>query len=189
VLHAGTGSFVAARTAEGNPADLPAGTFYAGGLGWKLGDPGSGYDIGRRGIARGLLELQGWADASALGAALRLHVRLADADAITRHLYRQEAAAADVTQFAPAVLQAAEGGDRAARQVVLESAGELLDTAIAVAAKLFPRPGAARAGLSGHILTYPFVVEALAKCAPFPVFPVADSPEEGLRRLVARWRP
>ena len=44
VLHAGTGSFVAARTADGA-------THYAGGLGWKLGDPGSGYDIGRRAVA------------------------------------------------------------------------------------------------------------------------------------------
>jgi len=189
VLHAGTGSFVAARTGEGNPADPLAGTHYAGGLGWRLGDPGSGYDIGRRGIARGLLELQGWAQPSGLGAALQAHTRLAEADAITRHFYREGAAGAEVAEFAPAVLRAAESGDRAARQAVLESAGELLDTAIAVAARLFPQPGAARAGLSGHILTRPFVAEALAKRAPFPVFPVADAPEEGLRRLVARWRP
>ena len=35
VLHAGTGSFVAARAPDGS-------VHYAGGLGWRFGDPGSG---------------------------------------------------------------------------------------------------------------------------------------------------
>ena len=29
---------------------------YAGGLGWRFNDPGSGYDLGRRAIARALLD-------------------------------------------------------------------------------------------------------------------------------------
>ena len=39
VLHAGTGSFVAARAPDGS-------LHYAGGLGWRLGDAGGGYDLG-----------------------------------------------------------------------------------------------------------------------------------------------
>ena len=50
-LHAGTGSFVAARAPDGS-------LHYAGGLGWRFGDPGSGYDLGRRAIVRALLEVQ-----------------------------------------------------------------------------------------------------------------------------------
>ncbi|HUR59821.1 MAG TPA: BadF/BadG/BcrA/BcrD ATPase family protein, partial [Opitutaceae bacterium] len=53
VMHGGTGSFVAARGSDGA-------VHYAGGIGWRFGDPGSGYDLGRRAIARALLELQGW---------------------------------------------------------------------------------------------------------------------------------
>ena len=51
VLHGGTGSFVAARAPDGS-------LHYAGGLGWRFGDAGSGYDIGRRTIIRALLEAQ-----------------------------------------------------------------------------------------------------------------------------------
>src|SRR6185295_5297664 len=51
VLHAGTGSFVSARAPDGS-------IHYAGGLGWKFGDPGSGFDIGRRALAIALLDLQ-----------------------------------------------------------------------------------------------------------------------------------
>jgi glucosamine kinase len=192
VLHAGTGSFVAARTAaETKPSDLLAGAHYAGGLGWRFGDPGSGYDIGRRAIARALLELQGWAEPSQLGPLLLAHTGLSGADAITRHLYRESAPATEITGFAPAVLQAAAAGDPAARQAVLDSAGELVELGRAVAARLFPGApdGGIRAGLSGKILNYPFVLAALAPRAPFPLFPVADSPEEGLRLLLARWRP
>mgnify|MGYP000046980960 CR=1 FL=1 len=43
VIHAGTGSFVAARAPDGS-------IHYAGGIGWRFGDPGSGYDLGRRAI-------------------------------------------------------------------------------------------------------------------------------------------
>ena len=64
VIHAGTGSFVAARTPDGA-------VHYAGGIGWRFGDEGSGYDLGRRAIARALLELQGWAPPSGLGALVR----------------------------------------------------------------------------------------------------------------------
>ena len=53
VLHAGTGSFVAARAPDNS-------VHYAGGIGWRFGDSGSGYELGRRTVARGLLELQGW---------------------------------------------------------------------------------------------------------------------------------
>ncbi|HVW21030.1 MAG TPA: BadF/BadG/BcrA/BcrD ATPase family protein [Opitutaceae bacterium] len=191
VLHAGTGSFVAARTGEGDATDLLAGAHYAGGLGWRLGDPGSAHDIGRRAIARGLLEIQGWAEPTPLGAMVRAAAGgLAGAEAITRHFYRPEALATEFAGVAPAVLAAA-GSDQhpVFREIVLASAGELLGLASAVASRLFPADRGVRAGLSGHILAHPFVAEALARRAPFPVFAVTDAPEEGLRRLVARWRP
>ena len=103
VLHAGTGSFVAARAPDGT-------IHYAGGLGWKLGDAGSGFDLGRRGIAQAMLELQGWAPPSDLGAMLKAHTGLADAAAISRFLYTDPDANARITAFAPRVVELAAQG-------------------------------------------------------------------------------
>src|SRR5690606_11201406 len=80
VLHGGTGSFVAARAPDGQ-------LHYAGGLGWRFGDPGSGYDLGRRAISRALLELQGWVPLTRLAQVVRDHTGLEDARSITRHFY------------------------------------------------------------------------------------------------------
>jgi N-acetylglucosamine kinase-like BadF-type ATPase len=155
VMHAGTGSFVAARGPDGATsgsgggpfASRPDHVYYAGGLGWRFGDEGSGYDIGRRAIARGILELQGWEVPSGLGALLRSHTGLDDAAAITRHLYANPSPNNLVAALAPGVLELAEKGDPAALAVALDSAGKLLELAVGVAGKLFTG-GAPEAGIS-----------------------------------------
>jgi glucosamine kinase len=90
VLHAGTGSFVTARAPDGS-------VHYAGGLGWKLGDAGSGFDLGRRAIALALLELQArppeiTSAVSPLAEALRAHTGLADYAANSRFFYNDPSA-------------------------------------------------------------------------------------------------
>ena len=93
VLHAGTGSFVAARSSDGV-------VHYAGGLGWKFGDPGSGFDLGRRAIGLALLELQSrpkpGSAVSPLAEALRTHTGLAEYSAISRFLYNDVGANAKI---------------------------------------------------------------------------------------------
>ncbi|HVU36454.1 MAG TPA: BadF/BadG/BcrA/BcrD ATPase family protein [Opitutaceae bacterium] len=184
VLHAGTGSFVAARAPDGS-------LHYAGGLGWRFGDPGSGYDIGRRAITRALLELQGWAPPSRLGPTLRDYAQLpADADsaALTRHFYHHPEPNRLVAGFAPAVLNLASEADLTAQALVIESAGELVALAAGLAVKLFPAVplDAVPAGLSGPILTLPIVVQALIPRTPLPLTPVHGTPIEGVRQLMAR---
>ena len=184
VLHGGTGSFVAARAPDGS-------VHYAGGVGWRFGDPGSGYDLGRRAIGRALLELQGWATPSRLGPTVRGHTQLgdaADAAAITRFFYYHAEPNRQIAGLAPSVLRLAVEGDHTAHQLVLDSAGELLALASEVAAKLFPRIGldTLPAGLSGPILTHPLVVDALASRSPLHLAAVQGSPIEGVRRLVMR---
>lgn len=184
VLHSGTGSFVAAR-------DLAGGLHYAGGLGWRLGDPGSGYDLGRRAIARALLELQGWSPPSRLGPTVRDHTGLgegAEAAAVLRFFYNDPAPNQRIAALAPAVLHLASEGDATAHLLIIESAGELLDLAARVVARLFPGTPAdeLRAGLSGPILTHPAVQEALAPRSPLPLVPITAPPIEGVRRLLAR---
>jgi len=184
VLHSGTGSFVAARDAEGN-------VHYAGGLGWRFGDPGSAYDLGRRAIARALLELQGWLPPSRLGPTIRDHALLgpaADSIALTRYFYSDPSPNQKIAALAPAVLRLATEGDHTARELILESAKELLDLAGRVITKLFPNTpaDALRAGLSGPILTHLVVQQELVPFSPLPLLPVVGSPIEGVRRLLLR---
>lgn len=186
VLHSGTGSFVAARDLEGN-------IHYAGGLGWRFGDPGSGYDLGRRAIGRALLELQGWSPPSRLGPTVRGHTQLgdaADAVAVTRFFYSDAAPNQKIAALAPAVLRLASEGDHTAHALIVESVGELLDLAQRVAGKLFPGIAldTVRAGLSGVILTHEVVRQALAPRSPLALVPVTDAPIEGVRRLLMRGR-
>ena len=184
VLHGGTGSFVAARGLDGA-------VHYAGGVGWRFGDPGSGYDLGRRTIARGLLELQGWAPRSRLSATVRDHTQLgeaADVGAITRFFYTHPDPNRLVAALAPAILRLATEGDSTASQIVTESTGELLTLAARVAAKLFPDVplDTLPAGLSGPILTHPAVLASLGARSPLALAPVEGSPIEGVRRLLMR---
>ena len=184
VLHGGTGSFVAARAPDGT-------IHYAGGVGWRFGDGGSGYDLGRRAIALGLLELQGWAPASRTGAIVRDHTELgetADAAAVTRFFYYHADPNRQIAALAPAILRLASEHDPTAQQLVLDSTGELLALAMRVATTLFPASALATlpAGLSGPILTHPFVVGILASRSPLSLVPVEGIPIEGVRRLLVR---
>jgi N-acetylglucosamine kinase-like BadF-type ATPase len=184
VLHGGTGSFVAARAPDGS-------IHYAGGLGWRFGDPGSGYELGRRAISRALLELQGWAIPSRLAATVRDATKLGesvDAGTISRYFYQHADANRPIAALAPAILRLASEGDHTAHQLVLDSTVELLTLATRVATKLFPDIAldTLPAGLSGPILTHPVVLQALASRSPLPLQPVAGSPIEGVRRLLAQ---
>lgn len=184
VLHAGTGSFVAARAPDGS-------VHYAGGTGWRFGDPGSGYELGRRAIGRALLELQGWHPRSGLSGAVCAHTQLgdsADVRAITRFFYAHADPNGAIASLAPAVLRLASEGDPTARDIVVESAAELLDLASRVAAKLFPatRLEAVPAGLSGALLTHPLVVAACTARTSLALTPLSEPAIEGVRRLLLR---
>jgi len=183
-LHAGTGSFVAARGPDNS-------VHYAGGRGWRFDDAASGYDLGARAIARALLEVQGWAPPSGIRAAVITHAQLSapvDASMITRHFYSHADATRHIAALAPAVLRLANEPDETARQIVLDSTGGLLDLAITVATQLFPATAlkSIPAGLSGPILTHPLVMDALAKRSPMPLTAITGTPIEGVRQLLVR---
>jgi N-acetylglucosamine kinase-like BadF-type ATPase len=184
VTHAGTGSFVAARAPDGT-------VHYAGGTGWRFGDPGSGYELGRRAISRALLELQGWLPASRLGPTVRDYTQLgdaADARALTRYFYSHAEPNRVIAALAPAILRLAAEGDHTAHQVLVESATELLDLATRVATKLFPGTplDTIPTGLSGALLTNSIVAAALAPRTPLVLTPITEAPIEGVRLLLLR---
>jgi N-acetylglucosamine kinase-like BadF-type ATPase len=184
VLHAGTGSFVAARGPDGA-------LHYAGGLGWRFGDPGSGYDIGRRAVERALLELQGWVNPSRLGPTIRDHAQLApdaDAGAVTRFFYHHPEPNRVIASLAPAVLRLASEGDTTAQTIVIGSAGDLVALATKVAVKLFGETplDTIPAGISGPILAHPVVFGAMQSRTPLPLAPLEGRPIDGVRRILLR---
>lgn len=181
VLHAGTGSFVAARGLDGA-------IHYAGGLGWKFGDPGSGFDLGRRAIAHALLELQEWTPPTELSAALTAHTGRAGAVANTRYFYQDADANARIAAFAPRVLELAEQGCHPAQAALAATLAEFVAQARLVTDKLFG-DAAVPCGLSGAILNNPasvYALRALAENAAWNVeyrF-ITEPPIEGVRRLL-----
>jgi glucosamine kinase len=183
VLHAGTGSFVAARAPDGS-------IHYAGGLGWKIGDAGSGFDLGRRGVAQALLELQGWAPPSGLGDALQAHTGLADYAANSRLFYTDPDANARIAAFAPQVLALASQAGSSAQAALVTSLGELVEQARLVTAKLFAGT-IVPCGVSGALLNAAPAMAALRSLVTHPRWPVEFNfitapPIEGVRRLLAR---
>jgi N-acetylglucosamine kinase-like BadF-type ATPase len=184
VVHAGTGSFVAARVEGLAP-------YYAGGLGWRFGDSGSGYDIGRRAIARTLLELQGWEPSSGVGDFVRNEIGLDDPGAISSHFYGNPSPNWQIASLAPGILRLLGEGDLAARHLVACSLGELFDLARQVSVALFPHdaPESLTAGLSGPIVTHPEVLPLVADLSKIAFRPIEDPPIEGVRRLLLRCHP
>jgi N-acetylglucosamine kinase-like BadF-type ATPase len=201
VLHAGTGSFVAARAPDGS-------MHYAGGLGWRFGDSGSGHDLGRRAIARALLELQGWpADAgdrkpdsgkrSPLAEALCEYTGLDGYAAISRFFYSAADTNVKIAAFAPRVVELAEHGCGPAQQVIAESLTEFAVLVNRVLAKILPAAGSRDpqasipCGVSGTLLNRPpclYTLRALAATQAWPVQlqSITDPPIEGVRRLLLK---
>lgn len=183
VLHAGTGSFVAAHAPDGH-------VHYAGGLGWKLGDAGSAFDVARRAVAHGVLELQGWLAPSALRDALVAHTGLREPSALTRFFHQDPAANARLAAFAPRVAGLAAHGCQPAQAALAASLTDLVDLARAVTVKLY---GEARVpcGISGALLNSPAAVFALKALAETHAWNadlqfLTDPPIEGVRRLLLK---
>jgi N-acetylglucosamine kinase-like BadF-type ATPase len=187
VLHAGTGSFVAARAPDGS-------VHYAGGLGWRFGDPGSGYDVGRRAITLALLELQGWSPRTALADQLCAHTGLTDYPANSRLFYRGDDTNATIAAFAPRVVDLAGQGCPPAQRVIAESIADLWALVDAVCARLFPGstlPTPVPCGVSGALLNCPPCWSVLRDLAaghgcPVQLKPVTARPIEGVRRLLRK---
>ncbi len=182
-VHAGTGSFVTARAPDGA-------MHYAGGLGWKLGDPGSAFDLARRAVAHGLLELQGWRPATALAGALQTHTGLREAGAITRFLYQDAEANARLAAFAPRVTELAAQGCHPAQAALACTLTDLVELARGVTEKLFG-DATVPCGVSGALLNSPpaiFALKALAETHGWRVelrF-LIEPPIEGVRRLLVK---
>jgi N-acetylglucosamine kinase-like BadF-type ATPase len=162
VVAAGTGSVALGVDPSGRHAKVD-------GLGYILGDQGSGFAVGRRGLASALRHHDGRGGSAALAAlAERTYGRL---DRLAAEVYASENPPATVARFALAVAEAARSGDADAIAIWRDAAEELVDTATAALDRLgwtdepMPLSWTGRLFDAGRVLWDPFV-DSVAVRAP-----------------------
>jgi N-acetylglucosamine kinase-like BadF-type ATPase len=138
VLIAGTGAVAATIT------DRTV-TRTADGLGWLLGDEGSGFWLGLAAARLAVRALYGQRPSGGLVDAVCAHVGSRDADTVVTRLYQLPRSR--IAAMAPAVSRSARAGDPAARRILREAADLLVDTLVSL------RPGPGPIVLAGGVLT------------------------------------
>jgi N-acetylglucosamine kinase-like BadF-type ATPase len=132
VVAAGTGTVVLGVAADGT-------THRADGLGYLLGDDGSGFAIGRAGIRAALRAREGRGPATALlDEATRFFGGLDD---LAHRVYSSTSPVRDLAAFAPAVADAARAGDDVARAIWRGAVDALVSSTAAVVRRAFPDAG------------------------------------------------
>jgi N-acetylglucosamine kinase-like BadF-type ATPase len=146
VLIAGTGSIAYGRTGSGE-------IIRAGGWGHLVSDEGSGYDIGRQAIARGLRAMEGRDTPSGLLAKVMESLGVADIAALIAFIY-SPAAKADIAALAATVIAAAAAGDELAADILHRAGDELAALVLSVVARGFPGPHPVPVAAYGGLLLH-----------------------------------
>lgn len=131
VLIAGTGSIAYGVNARGQ-------SFRAGGWGHLISDEGSGYDIGRQGLLRGIKAWEGREGPSVLLEKIMDYLQVADMDELIGAVYNPAASKAFIASLAEVVTAAAREGDPLARGILADAAKELAGLVESVLERGFP---------------------------------------------------
>jgi glucosamine kinase len=124
--------------AEGPGAGAPR-VARVDGWGWLLGDAGSGYEVGRRGLAAALRAHDGRGGSPLL--AKLAERELGPLDELVRPVHGAANPVRTVAAFAEQVAEAAGAGDPLARAIWDDAVAELATTAVAAAARVRPEGG------------------------------------------------
>ena len=127
VLISGTGSVCYGRTRDGRSA-------MGGGWGHLLGDPGSGYALGRDALVSVAGVLDGYGEPTVLQEMLSVEFGLDTPQKIVTYVYSNEKSA--VASLSPLVDCACRQGDPVARRIVEDNARKLSDVVLALACRL-----------------------------------------------------
>lgn len=168
VLIAGTGSIALAKDAGGA-------THRAGGYGWQMGDEGGAYDVGRAALSAVGRARDGRLGDTVLTTALPDAARVPDVDGLVA--WAGGASPGEVAALAQAVLEAAGGGDAAAREIVGQAAEDLAGLAAAVL-PFFPGRQPVPVALGGGMLERePLRSAVLERLAGGRFAPLAEIPD------------
>jgi glucosamine kinase len=141
VVVAGTGSVVMGKSPEGT-------TISIGGWGRVLGDEGSGYFIGLEALKAVTREIDGRGEAGRLRVAIASRFGLEKRERIIAAVYREKF---DIPSIAPAVLEAAEAGDRTAVDILERASRGFAPQIAAAVDRLGLKAGAGIVMLGGLI--------------------------------------
>lgn len=134
VLIAGTGSIAYGVNASGQ-------SFRAGGWGHLISDEGSGYDIGRQGLFRGIKAWEGREQPSILFERIMAHLKVSNMDELISAVYSPTASKAFIASLAEVVTTAAREGDPLAGEILRDAADGLAGLVESVLARGFAGEG------------------------------------------------
>jgi glucosamine kinase len=163
VVAAGTGAVVLGVATDGT-------TRRGDGLGFLLGDDGSGFAIGRAGVRAALRAREARGPATALQEAATAF--FGTLDGLPQHIYSSSAPVRELAGFTPAVAAVARAGDTVARAIWAEAVDRLLTTTTSVLRRTFPEAGPAEVAVSHSgrlfavedLLLEPFVAGLAERC-------------------------
>jgi len=116
ILIAGTGSIMFGKDAQGN-------VYRVGGFGRFLGDEGSGYMLGKKGLVAVSKNFDGRGEATLLTNLVKEKFGIETPEILITEIYKNNF---DIASIAPLVIGAAEKSDAAALKIVEEETNELL---------------------------------------------------------------
>jgi len=117
----GTGAFVSAFTESGEQATLD-------GLGPTLGDRGSGYQIGLMGMRAAMTSGWGPERKTILEETVPRELGVKTTNDVFNLVYMDQIGRSRIASAAKAVIQAADDGDRIAREIVMQAADDISQT-------------------------------------------------------------
>ena len=116
ILIGGTGSIIYGKDENGN-------IYRVGGFGRMIGDEGSGFSIGRKGLQAAAKYFDGRGDETLIVKLIKEKYSIKTADELITKVYKENF---DIATIAEVVLIAAEKKDQPAHRILLEEADELI---------------------------------------------------------------
>lgn len=129
IIIAGTGAVVIANDTNGT-------RYQSGGWGYIAGDEGSGYWIGRQGLASAQRADDGRGPATAITDSLLKRLRIQSMSDLRGAIYTRGIDRRGIADLAPVVFQAADSGDAVAQDIIKNAAAELASAVTAVVAQM-----------------------------------------------------
>jgi N-acetylglucosamine kinase-like BadF-type ATPase len=108
----------------------------AGGWGWRLGDEGSGYYIGKKALIAALRDFDGRGPPTIMRAKIEETLGIEDPSELVNIVYSEDMEIKEIAAIAPLVCEAAEEGDNVALKILKKSGEELGIAANAVIHRL-----------------------------------------------------
>ncbi|MEO8216525.1 MAG: BadF/BadG/BcrA/BcrD ATPase family protein [Acidobacteriota bacterium] len=184
VVIAGTGSVAFGRNETNDHAR-------AGGWGPTLGDEGSAYTIGRRGLSAVARSFDGRGPKTIITDVLCNRYRICDPQDLPWFIYSPTTHASDIAVHCRTVIEAAEKGDPIAVEILREEGSELGLTVVAVGRRLhmledgFPVAYVGGVFRAGALIIDPLMEILREHCPSATLVPAPEEPAMGAARMAA----